>query len=227
MQDIKVAVDAVVFGYKEETLFLLCIKQKFGPMADSWVLPGGLVQDDEPLKDAVKRELREETNVELEYMDQLYTFGDDIKRDPRGRVIAVAYLGLVDPKRLELKADTDALDAQWFPIDALPSLGYDHELIFEKGLERLRAKIHYEPIGFDLLEEEFFFSEMEGLYRTITGRAFDRRNFRKKILSFGFLEDLGTFRREGMGRPANKFRFIEDKYNELLAEGFHFELKFA
>lgn len=227
MQNIKVAVDAVVFGYKEETLFVLCIKQKYGPLAGTWVLPGGLVKDDEGLQNAVKRELKEETNVELGYMEQLYTFGDDVNRDPRGRVITVAYLGLVDPKRLEIKADSDALEARWFEFEDLPEMGFDHRDIIQKGIQRIRAKVHYEPIGFDLLEKEFFFSELEGLYRTISGRELDRRNFRRKIMSFEFLEELGKYPLEGKGRPANKYRFIEEKYNALLDNGFHFEIKFA
>lgn len=227
MQNIKVAVDAVVFGYKEEKLYLLCIKQKYGPLKGHWVLPGGLVKDEERLQEAVIRELQEETNVDLEYLEQLYTFGDTIERDPRGRVIAVAYLGLVNPKGLELQAATDALEAKWFPIEELPDLGYDHNEIVQTGLARLRSKVHYEPIGFDLISEEFFFSELEGLYRTLTGRDFDRRNFRRRILRFGFLEDLGTFPTSGKGRPSNKYRFIEERYNELLDEGIQFEIKFS
>lgn len=227
MQHIKLAVDAVVFGYQNEALYLLCVKQKYGPFANSWVLPGGLVKDNEAIQDAVKRELEEETSVELDYLEQLYTFGDDVERDPRGRVVTVAYLGLVDPGRLHIQADTDASEVKWFLLNDLPELGYDHHSIVDKGLERLRAKIHYEPIGFDLLEEEFFFSELEGLYRTITNRELDRRNFRKKILSFELLEDLGVFPSNGRGRPGKKYRFREDRYKELVAKGFHFEIKYV
>ncbi|MBL7473300.1 NUDIX hydrolase [Robertkochia sediminum] len=227
MQNIKVAVDAVVFGYKDEQLFLLCIKQKFGPLKGHWVLPGGLVKDKERLQEAVIRELLEETNVEVEYLEQLYTFGDTLDRDPRGRVITVTYLGLVNPEGLKIKAATDAMDAKWFSVEKLPSLGFDHNEIVAKGLERLRSKVHYEPIGFDLLNPIFYMAELEGLYRTLTRRDFDRRNFRRKILRLGLLEDLGIFSSPGKGRPANKYRFIEQRFKELQEEGFQFEIKFS
>ncbi len=224
-QNIKIAVDAIVFGYEKSELYVLLIKQKYGVFKDSWCLPGGFVKDEESLTIAVQRELREEAGVSVNYLEQLYTFGDDVQRDPRARVISVAYFGLVNPETLSLQADTDAQDAQWFPFHSLPVLAYDHAAIVQKAIERLQAKLHYQPIGFDLLKPEFPFSDLEHLYQTILGKKLDRRNFRKKILSFDILEETDEFRSIGSGRPARLYRFNPTKYKALQKEGFLFEIK--
>ena len=226
-QNIRIAVDAIVFGYKNNSLYVLLIEQQFGSADKYWALPGGLVKNGESLNDAVIRELHEETNVKLNFMEQLYTFGDDIFRDSRNRVISVAYYALVDASNLEIKADTDADKVQWYKIDAIPSLAFDHNLIVEKAILRLKAKLTYEPIGFDLLPKEFLFSDLENLYCTILEKEIDRRNFRKKILSYGFLEETEKFSPIKSGRPAKLFRFNKLKYNQLIEKGFHFEIKFA
>ena len=127
-QNIKVAVDAIVFGYQNNQLYVLLIQQKFGTQDSYWALPGGLVQDSESLEDAVRRELKEETNISVNYFEQLFTFGDDVFRDPRNRVISVAYFALVDSSKLKIKADSDAENAQWFKIDEVPSLAFDHKI---------------------------------------------------------------------------------------------------
>jgi 8-oxo-dGTP diphosphatase len=226
-QNIRVAVDAIVFGYQNNQLYVLLIQQKFGTQESYWALPGGLVQNDESLQDAVKRELKEETNISVNYFEQLFTFGDDVFRDPRNRVISVAYFALVDSSKLIVKADTDAEKAQWFKIDEIPPLAFDHTIILGKGIERLKAKLTYEPIGFDLLPKEFLFSELENLYCTILEKEIDRRNFRKKILSFEIIEETDQFSPIKSGRPAKLFKFNKLKYNALLDKGFHFEIKFA
>jgi 8-oxo-dGTP diphosphatase len=148
-------------------------------------------------------------------------------RDPRNRVISVAYFALVDSSKLMVKADTDADKAQWFKIDEIPSLAFDHNIILAKGIERLKAKLTYEPIGFDLLPKEFLFSELENLYCSILEKEIDRRNFRKKILSFEIIEETDQFSPVKSGRPAKLFKFNKQKYNILLKKGFHFEIKFA
>lgn len=227
MQQIKVAVDAVVFGYSQSVLYVLLIQQKFGTTDPYWALPGGLVRDDEPLRDAVERELREETNISVNYLEQLYTFGDDIHRDPRNRVVSVAYFALIDPSSVTVKADSDAENARWFPINEVPQLAFDHNAIIKAAFSRLRAKLEYQPVGFNLLPAEFLFSDLEALYVAISGREIDRRNFRKKIMGFGFLEETGKSIQRGSGRPAMLFRFNKAKYSVLEKEGFHFEIKFA
>lgn len=223
-QNIKLAVDAVVFGYKNNHLYALLVKQRFGPSKDKWVLPGGFVLDAESLDDAVARELQEEAGLSVNYLEQLYTFGD-VHRDQRGRVVSVAYFGLVDPDKFDLQADTDASDARWFLMDELPSVGYDHLDIISLAGKRLRAKLHYQPVGFDLLPKEFPFSDLEHLYKTILGKDIDRRNFRKKMLSFGILEATNKIRKIGSGRPAKLFSFNKQKYRELVEDGFLFEIK--
>lgn len=226
-QNIKVAVDAIVFGYTNHTLNVLLIKQKFGALKNQWALVGGFVKDGESLTAAVNRELEEETGIQVNYLEQLYTFGDDIARDPRFRVIAVAYFALVNSAKMELKAGTDAVEAKWFPLDALPELAFDHKAIIELARERLQGKLTYQPVGFDLLPKEFPFSDLEHLYTEILKKEIDRRNFRKKILSYGIVEETKKFDKKKSGRPAKLFRFNKLKYNALLKKGFLFEIKFV
>jgi len=227
VQNIKVAVDAVVFGYQNNNLYVLLIEQKFDGQQPYWALPGGLVQNNEPLIHAVKRELMEETNVSVNYLEQLYTFGDDTNRDGRNRVISVAYFALIDASKTLIKADTDADAVQWFTVNAIPQLAFDHNQIIVTAITRLKAKVTYQPIGFDLLPAEFMFSELENLYCTVLEKEIDRRNFRKKIISFGFVEETDKFSDKKSGRPAKLFRFNKLKYNALEKEGFYFEIKFA
>ena len=226
-QAIKVAVDIIVFGYQSNKLYVLLAKQKFKPFKDRWVIPGGLVGNDESLADAAKRELREETGVSLKELEQLYTFGDNVTRDPRGRVISVGYLGTANPSKMRLEASTDSIDADWFPMSGIPELPYDHNHILEIAYKRLKSKLNYQPIGFDLLDKKFPFSDLENLYMTILQRKIDRRNFRKKILSFDFLEETGEILKQGSGRPASLFRFNKTKYRQSLKDGINFEIKFA
>lgn len=224
-QDIKVSVDAVVFGYNSsEGLSLLLIKRKINPFKGIWALPGGLVKDEESLEEAVERELIEETGVSISYLEQLYTFGTP-ERDPRNRVISVAYYGLVRPDAFEIKADTDASDVAWFDVRKLPELAFDHHQIIQTALKRLQGKIIYEPIGFELLDKKFPFSDLEKLYQTVLNRPIDRRNFKKKVIKYGFLEETKEKQQlKGAGRPGNLFQFNEKKYFQLKKDGINFEL---
>ena len=223
---IKIAVDAIVFGYsKQDGVSVLLIKRKYDPFKNKWAIPGGFVREDESLEEAVQRELLEETGIQLNYLEQLYSFGDP-KRDPRQRIITVAYFGLVKSSLFQrLKASTDAADARWFNIKKLPVLAFDHGQILQKAIERLRAKVRYQPIGFELLDKKFPFSDLEKLYAVLLDKEINRRNFSKKILSFGFIEETGEKQKaEGKGRPSNMFQFNQRRYNELMKEGFHFEI---
>jgi len=225
LQNIKVAVDAVVFGYtSKEGLSVLLIKRNIEPFKDSWALPGGLVGDDESLEDAIQRELKEETGVNINYLEQLYSFGKP-GRDPRNRVISITYYGLVKPDAFELHADTDAGDVAWFNIKNLPQLAFDHTEILTAAHDRLKNKILYEPVGFELLDEKFPFSELEKLYMAVLDRPIDRRNFKKKVIKFGFLEETNEKQAlDGAGRPGNLFRFNEQKYFQLQQDGISFEI---
>lgn len=224
-QNIKVAVDAVVFGYtSKEGLSVLLIKRDIEPFKNSWALPGGLVGNDESLEDAVQRELTEETGVSINYLEQLYSFGKP-GRDPRNRVISVTYYGLVKPDAFVLHADTDAADVAWYNIKKVPPLAFDHPEIIAMAHERLKNKILYQPVGFELLDEKFPFSELEKLYMAVLDRPIDRRNFKKKVLKFGFLEETTERQQlDGAGRPGYLFCFNEQKYFHLKKEGISFEI---
>ncbi|MEM9327095.1 MAG: NUDIX domain-containing protein [Bacteroidota bacterium] len=224
-QAIRVSVDAVVFGYtSEEGLSLLLIKRAIEPFAGYWALPGGLVSYEETLEAAVERELHEETGISINYLEQLYTFGA-LERDPRNRVISVAYYGLVKPSVFQVKAATDANEVAWFNVNHLPELAFDHRAIIEKAIERLRGKIVYQPIGFELLEKRFPFSELEKLYGAVLGKPVDRRNFKKKIMRFGFVKETNERQAlKGAGRPGYMYEFDEHRYFELVQQGINIEL---
>jgi 8-oxo-dGTP diphosphatase len=222
-QSIKLSVDAVVFGYEEGNISVLLIKRKYDPFKGQWAIPGGFVINNESLEEAVERELFEETGIKINYLEQLYTFGNP-KRDPRSRVVSVAYFGLIKPSAFKIFASTDAEEVQWFKITELPKLSFDHEEIFKLAITRLQGKITYEPIGFELLDNKFPFSDLEKLYITLLGRAIDRRNFRKKLLSLNILDELDEKISKGSGRPANLFKFNNKRYFKLKKEGIIFEI---
>lgn len=221
---IDVTVDAVVFGYDaSEGISILLIKRKNPPFKGDWAIPGGFVDKGESLEDAVYRELKEETGIEVNYLEQLYTFGE-ADRDPRKRIISVAYYGLVKPDAFEVHAADDADDADWFKIDELPKLAFDHKKILDMALFRLRNKITYEPVGFELLDEKFPFSALHKLYETLYGKSIDRRNFKKKFLSLGILKELELQKSIGRGRPGNLYKFDKKKYFKLKEQGIVFEI---
>lgn len=222
-QSIKLSVDAVVFGYEAGKISIILIKRKYEPFKGKWAIPGGFVLKDESLETAVERELEEETGITINYLEQLYTFGA-LDRDPRGRVVSVAYFGLVRPNTFKIIAATDAEQVQWFPINNLPDLSFDHQTILNAAIKRLQAKITYEPIGFELLDAKFPFSDLEKLYTTLLGRAVDRRNFRKKIIGLNILDELDEKVSKGSGRPANLFQFNEKRYFHLKKEGIIFDI---
>lgn len=225
-QDIKVSVDAVVFGYDQENgISVLLIKRKNEPFQKMWALPGGLVLNGESLDNAVSRELNEEAGIHVNYLEQLYTFGAP-DRDPRNHAISVSYFALVRPQDFELVAQSDAEDVAWFNIKKLPKLAFDHKKIIDAAIKRLRGKITYEPVGFELLEKEFPFSDLEKLYQILLDQDIDRRNFKKKITSLGILEELEETVQRGAGRPARLFKFNKKKYFELKERGYNFDIFF-
>jgi 8-oxo-dGTP diphosphatase len=180
-----------------------------------WAIPGGFVGIDESLEEAALRELEEETGVQDVYLEQLYTFGDP-GRDPRGRVITVAYFVLVPAPAIDPRAGDDAVEARWWSMHDLPPLAFDHARILAYALQRLRYKLEYTAVGFELLPEPFTLSELQAAYEVILGEALDKRNFRRKILSAGIIEETGRYR-TGEGRPAKLYRFREDAEAEIKA----------
>ena len=216
-------VDCVLFGLDDNDLKVLLIKRGLEPFKDTWALPGGFVKINESLQEAALRELREETGVEKVFLEQLYTFGD-VDRDPRERVVSVAYFALVNLFEHNLKADTDAKNAAWFDIDDIPQLAFDHEKILSMALNRLKGKLRYQPIGFELLPKKFTLSQLQHLYEIVLNKKIDKRNFRKKILKMGFLEDIDEIQQDVAHRAARLYRFDEEKYKRLLEKGFNFEI---
>ncbi|GCE48829.1 8-oxo-dGTP diphosphatase [Thermosporothrix hazakensis] len=201
-----VTVDVVMMSVRQKDLQVLLVKRRSWPYEGMWAIPGGFVNMDESLEDAAKRELQEETNVENVYLEQLYTFGDP-GRDPRTRVITVVYFALLDSERLHVKAASDAADVRWFSVYNLPPLAFDHAKILDYALSRLRGKLEYTTIAFSLLPEQFTLRELQHVYEIILNKEMDKRNFRKKILATGILEDTGERKMEGTHRPARLYRF--------------------
>lgn len=209
-----ITVDIVVFAVEEKTLKALLIKRKYDPFRGFWALPGGFVRKSEELMSSARRELKEETGISGIYLEQLYTVGD-VGRDPRGRVVTVAYFALAPKYSVKLRASYDALEAKMFPIDALPKLAFDHKKILDYALVRLQNKIQYTNVAWSLLPEKFTLREIQEVYEIIWKRRIDKRNFRKKILSLGLLKSLPGIRRGLRQRPAKLYSFKTKKYVEL------------
>ena len=185
-----VTTDAVVFGFDGVELNVLLIQRGLEPYMNMWALPGGFMRpEDESAAACAYRELREETDVDDIYMEEMQTFSQRT-RDPRERVITIAFFALVVKNKYHVKGGDDASNAKWFPVKELPELAFDHKEIIELALERLRQRIHFEPIGFDLLDDTFTIPDLQRLYEIILGTKFDRRNFQRKVLASGILEEV-------------------------------------
>jgi 8-oxo-dGTP diphosphatase len=217
------AVDCVVFGLDDEDLKVLLIRRDLEPFAGRWALPGGFVHIDESVDDAARRELAEETGASRVYLEQLHTFGA-LDRDPRDRVVSVAYYALVNLADTRIKAATDARDAAWFAVPDMPRLAFDHEDIVQAALERLRRQVRYRPVGFELLPGKFTLTMLQRLYEKILERELDKRNFRKKVLATGLLEELDEVEQDVAHRAARLYRFDKKRYRELEKDGVDFEL---
>jgi len=216
-------VDCVVFGFNEGELKVLLIERGLEPFKGRWALPGGFVRVDETLDDAARRELEEEAGLKNVFLEQLFTFGE-VERDPRERVVSVAHYALVKLSEHEARAATDAANARWFETSKVPKLAFDHSEILSTALARLKAKVRYQPIGFELLPPQFTLSQLQHLYETILGTKLDKRNFRKKVLSFGLLVPLKEAFQGGRHRPARLFRFDDKRYEQLRKKGVSFDL---
>ncbi|MCI5083337.1 MAG: NUDIX hydrolase [Saprospiraceae bacterium] len=225
-------VDCVIFGMDASSdLKVLLIQRAHEPFKDQWALPGGFVDMKEDLEAAALRELEEETGVKDVFIEQLYTFGAP-GRDPRGRVVSVAYYALVNLDEHPVQAASDARNVNWFSQENMPKLAFDHQLIFQTALERLRGKVRYQPIGFELLPEQFTLSQLQKLYETILGvQELNKRNFRTRILKMGVLKEVGI--QTGVAhRPAKLYCFdkakyeqlLKEKHNDLLKRGLDFEI---
>ena len=216
-------VDCVIFGLDDDDLKVLLIERGIKPFEGRWAIPGGFVNPGESVDDAAARELREETGLKNVFLEQLYTFGHP-KRDPREHVVSVAYYALVNLTEHTLHATTDARSAAWFSVSDVPKLAFDHNKIFEMALTRLKGKLRYQPIGFELLPRKFTLTQLQVMYETILEKPMDKRNFRKKILSFGFLKDLNQIQKDVAHRAARLYSFDERAYRRMQKKGVHFEI---
>jgi 8-oxo-dGTP diphosphatase len=201
----KVAVDTVLFAASGGRLASYLVPRIRGPLAGKWAFPGGLVRTGEMLDDAAGRELAAATGLGDAYLEQLFTFGDP-SRDPAAHVVSVAYMALARDSGAIAPPPDGYPAGRWFEVSALPPLAYDHGLMAEYALRRLKGKIEYTNIAYALLPREFTFAQLEELYAAILGRPVDRRNFRRRIMSMGLLARRPGERR-GAHRPAALYTF--------------------
>lgn len=215
-----VTTDCVIFGFDGTNLKVLFVERGIEPYKGRWALPGGFMRMDESAEEGALRELKEDTGLEGAYIKQFGTFTAP-NRDPRERVITIAFYALV--KLQEVKGADDAADARWFDLDKVPSLAFDHDMILRTALNELRKQIHFEPVGFELLPEKFTIKELQNLYEAILDVNFDRRNFYNKMKRFEILDQLEERAMPTPKKEAFLFRFNAEKYQELKQKGFRLE----
>ena len=216
-------VDCVVFGMDQDDLKVMLIQRDLAPFRGKWALPGGFVRLDETVEEAARRELQEETGLEKVFLEQLYTYGE-IDRDPRERVVTVAWYALVRLSDHLVRAATDARDAAWFGLHDIPKLAFDHEKILQDAYQRLQGKVRYQPIGFELLPKKFTLTQLQKFYEIILDRTLDKRNFRKKILSMKVLQELDEVETDVAHRAARLYRFNKTQYRKMTKQGVNFEI---
>jgi len=203
-----IATDVAILTIKEGKLQILLIKMKKKPYEKCWAIPGGLVNPNESVDQAAGRILLAKTGLKNVYLEQLYSFGD-VNRDPFGRVVSVAYFSLLPEGKFNLKTTKEHGEIQWFPVDEIPSLAYDHSEILKKAYHRLKAKLEYSNIAYSLLPANFALSELQEIYEIILKRKLDKRNFRKKILSLGMVKKSGKKQKGLPNRPADLYSFAK------------------
>ena len=215
-----VTTDCVIFGFDGSELQVLLIERGIEPFKGKWAFPGGFLNMDETAGEGALRELKEETGLENAYIEQFNTYSDP-GRDPRERVITIAHYALV--RIQEVKGGDDAAKAQWFPIDEVPQLAFDHDKILRDAMRKLRERIHFEPIGFELLPEKFTMRDLQILYESILGVKFDRRNFAKKMMHYELLNQLDETVRPTAKRDALLYSFNKENYELFKKKGFQME----
>lgn len=217
------SIDCVVFGFDEGELKILLIERNEEPFKDWFALPGNIVGEDESLDQSADRILKELTGLGDIFMEQYYTFGD-VNRHPQGRVVSIAYYALLrlgGDKALK-PLTTYAKKAFWMNVNDLPKLAFDHQQIFEKGLEKIKRRIKHQPIAFELLPEKFTLTQLQNVYELILGKKLDKRNFRKKMLSFGVLKELDEKQKGVSFRAAMLYKFDKRKYAKLFGKEISF-----
>lgn len=213
-----VTTDCVIFSFDGENLKVLLIQRGNEPYKGKWAFPGGFLQPCESAEIGALRELKEETGLQPTYIEQFHAYSEP-DRDPRERVITIAFYALV--RLQEVSGGDDAADARWFPVNDIPQLAFDHDIILRDALARLRERIHFHPIGYDLLPDKFTIKELQTLYEAVLGVRFDRHNFTKKMLRLDILTELNETVRSTPKREANLYQFNLNKYKELKQNGFY------
>jgi len=217
-----VAVDCIIFGFDTYELKLLCIKRNFEPKKGKWSLMGGFIEDNEGADEAAERVLFELTGLKDIYLEQLQAYAEP-GRDTAERVISIAYYALINSVKFDHKISKN-YDARWFGLNQIPDLIFDHKKMVYKAMKRLKRRCRYQPVGFELLSEKFTLPQLQNLYENIFRREFDKRNFRKKILTYGILNKLQEKDKNGSKKGAYYYQFDYKRYKELTNKGFNFEI---
>lgn len=215
-----VTTDCVIFGFDGSKLKVLLIERGIEPYKGRWAFPGGFLKMEESAEEGALRELQEETGLTGAYIEQFHTFTNP-KRDPRERVITIAYFALV--RIQDVKGGDDAAKAQWFALDEIPQLAFDHDMILRMAQSRLRERIHFQPIGFELMPEKFTMKDLQELYEAILEVKFERSNFAKKMLHYELVEQLEETVWPTPKREARLYRFNKKNYEEFKKKGFQLE----
>jgi 8-oxo-dGTP diphosphatase len=217
------SIDCVIFGFEKGNLEVLLIKRAIKPFQGRWALPGGFIMKNESVEAAAQRILKVTTGVEDVYLEEVGVF-DGINRYPFWRVFTIAHFALVSPEKYLLKPGVDTSAVQWFKLSELKDLPFDHNEILEAALSKLRTRVRYRPIGFELLPEKFTLPKLQRLYEVILGKKLDKRNFRKKLMKMNLLKKLKEKEKGNTRRAAFLYRFDKHSYNKLKDNGFNFEL---
>jgi 8-oxo-dGTP diphosphatase len=218
-----ISIDCVIFGFEKSTFEILLIKRARNPCKGMWALPGGFVKKGELIEDAAKRILQVSTGVSDIYLEEVAIF-DRVDRFPLWRVFTVAHFALISPEHYKLTTGIDTTEVKWFKLCELPELPFDHEHILEEALNKLRSRVRYKPIGFELLPDKFTLPQLQILYEAILDKKLDRRNFRKKIMKMNLLKRLKEKDKHNKRRAAYLYKFDKHNYNQLKENGFIFEL---
>jgi ADP-ribose pyrophosphatase YjhB (NUDIX family) len=218
-----ISIDCAVFGFEQSVFEILLIKRARNPNKGSWALPGGFIKKEELVEDAAKRVLEVTTGVSDIYLEEVAVF-DKVDRFPLWRVFTIGYFALISPEHYKLNTGIDSTEVKWFRLDELPDLPFDHKHIIDVALSKLRSRVRYRPIGFELLPEKFTLPQLQALYEVILGKKLDKRNFRKKIMKMNLLKPLKEKDKNNVRRAAYLYKFDKHNYNKLKENGFIFEL---
>jgi len=218
-----ISIDCVIFGFEKSKLEILLVKRAINPMKGKWALPGGFIKKDELVNDAAQRILEETTGVKNIYLEEIGVF-DSINRYPLWRVFTLAHFALINSEQYSITAGKDTSDVKWFGLDELPTLPFDHKAIIEFALDKLRTRVRFKPIGFELLPIKFTLPQLQKLYESILGKDLDKRNFRKKLSKMNLVKKLKEKDQNNKRRAAFLYKFDKLTYNKLKENGFNFEL---